>query len=217
MRWTALERVAPLAGLVAVGFWILGVLAIEAFGDTPEDDAPAADLLRYYEDEQASIYAGSILFGVGCVFFLWFLGSLRSALRAPEGPGGVLSAVTFGAGVALITLVLASFAPDLSGAAAFDYLDRDLSPEAADALSVLGDGFLVMGFFMAFGFLGTAGIAIARSRVLPAWLGWVSLALGVLMLTPISWIFFFLGLPLWTLLVSALLYRRASAPAPAAG
>lgn len=217
MRWTRLERLAPLTGIVAVAFWVLAVVVLEAIGDTPDDSAPATEIRAYFDEEQGTIFAGSVLFGVGTAFFLWFLGSLRAALREAEGPPGRLSAIAFGAGVGMQTLLLAFIAPTLAGAAALDYLDRDLSPEAAEALFVIGDGFLIMSFLLALPFLAATGIAVARTRVLPAWLGWVTLALGIVMVTPVSWIFFFLGLPLWTLLVSVLLYLRGRAPAAAAG
>jgi uncharacterized protein (DUF58 family) len=49
---------------------------------------------------------------------------------------------------------------------------------------------------------------------LPAWLAWITVLLGVLMLIPpIGWaglLFFF---PLWVVLVSVLLVQRAARPA----
>ena len=54
-------------------------------------------------------------------------------------------------------------------------------------------------------------VAVLRTGILPRWLAWVSLALALLLLIPpIGWLGLIFGLPLWTLLVSFLLWQRAS-------
>jgi hypothetical protein len=59
--------------------------------------------------------------------------------------------------------------------------------------------------------LVSTGMLAIRTAVLPTWLGWASLVVALLMLTvigPIGFIAIVIGLPLWVLVVSILLWRR---------
>jgi hypothetical protein len=58
------------------------------------------------------------------------------------------------------------------------------------------------------GFLLAVGLAAVRLRVLPAWLGWISLVLGVVALVPpIGWAVVVFAFPLWIVGVAAFLWR----------
>lgn len=58
---------------------------------------------------------------------------------------------------------------------------------------------------------------ILRFGALPRWLAWLSLVLALAMAIPgVQFIGLAVGLPVWTLLVSALLYRRPPVPAATA-
>jgi hypothetical protein len=48
--------------------------------------------------------------------------------------------------------------------------------------------------------------------MLPVWLGWVTVVLGMVCLTPVGFSALLLGL-VWILIVSVLLYRRETGPA----
>jgi hypothetical protein len=62
--------------------------------------------------------------------------------------------------------------------------------------------------------IATGGLAI-RSGFLPTWLGWASVVIGIVALTPAGF-FAFLAWIAWTLVVSWLLYARGRSPvAPA--
>jgi hypothetical protein len=55
---------------------------------------------------------------------------------------------------------------------------------------------------------------VLRHAVLPKWLGWLSLLIGiVLLIGPIGWAAFIFATPIWILIVSVLLYMRT----PSAG
>lgn len=88
----------------------------------------------------------------------------------------------------------------------------DLTPEAAQALNALNSDF----FFLVAAGLATlmisTGLVAIRSRVLPAWLGWIALVLGVVALTPLGF-FALLAFLVWTLIASVLLWRAPTAPA----
>ena len=73
-----LERYAPLTGFIAVALWILGVFLLEK--DDRPDGKDTAAFVAWVEENDTSILAGAIIFGFGVLFFLWLLGSLRTAL-----------------------------------------------------------------------------------------------------------------------------------------
>ena len=68
----------------------------------PGFDDPPLQVARYYQSNAASIRVQMLLIGVAGILFLWFLGSLRAHLRRAEGDTGRLSAVAFGAGIAVL-------------------------------------------------------------------------------------------------------------------
>jgi len=115
------ERIGAATGAFSVLLFIVG------FGilPTPPDvDASAAEIHAYYADEQEGIQVSMVLLTGALFFFIWFLGSLRSALRAAEGGTGRVSSVAFAGGLVsagalftLITLIAgAAFRPDESTA-----------------------------------------------------------------------------------------------------
>ena len=61
-----------------------------------------------------------------------------------------------------------------AGALAFDNLDRTLSPQAAESLWVLTDGFFYASEMIAVAFMGAAALSILRTRAFPAWYGIVT-------------------------------------------
>jgi hypothetical protein len=202
-RWPAL---APLTG---VAFVILVVVAFVVGGDSPDLDDSPQKILSYYNDHDDKQMIAASLLALGTVFFFFFLGVLRTVLRAAEGAVGRLSAVAFGGGLVLGIGMLAFAGFTFTLADAADHL----SPDAAQALNALNTDFF---FPVAAGnatLLLAAGIAGVRTRVLPAWISWVAIVLGVVSVTPVGFAAF-VGLGLWTVVVSVILWRAASA-APA--
>jgi vacuolar-type H+-ATPase subunit I/STV1 len=199
-RWPAL---APLTG---VAFVILVVIGFIVGGESPDPDASPQKILSYYNDNDTQQIVASLLLGVGTVFFFFFLGVLRTVLRAVEGAVGRLSAVAFGGGLVLGVGMLAFAGFTFTLADSADHL----TPDAAQALHVLNSDF----FFPVSAGLATlliaTGIAGIRTRVLPAWISWIAIVLGIAALTPAGF-FAFLAFGLWVLVVSVILWRAASA------
>jgi hypothetical protein len=207
------ERWAPLSGVLAVILWIVGFLIIGETKDKP------AEILAQVRKDDVKILIGSIVFWIGCGFFLWFLGSLRTRLMASEGPAARLTAVAYGAGVG--TTVCLVLLPAATAAAAINKDDIDAS--AASAMSNMSDAFFLGAEYLLPWVLFAFAIVAIRYGAFPKWLGWLSVLIGIGLLTGwIGWAFLILGLPLWTLITSILLYMRADRPAstmgqPAAG
>lgn len=211
-RLRAWERFAPLAGVLAVVLWVVGVILVESSG-TPGDEASAQELVAYYEEDSASILAGSFVFMLGTAAFVWFLGSLRERIQWREGAGSRLAATTFGAGILTSAMMIAFVAPEAAAAFGSDQLDRALEPGAVDALALVGDGFFIGAEAALVVFFLAAGVAALRSRALPAWLGWISIVFAVAAILPwIGWAIVIWGLPLWVLVASIWMLVRPSAP-----
>jgi hypothetical protein len=198
-RWPAL---APLTG---IAFVILVVVAFAIGGETPGTDDSPQKILSYYNDHDSKQMWASALLGLGTVLLFFFLGVLRTVLRAGEGAVGRLSAVAFGGGLVLGTGILAFAGFTFTLADTADHL----TPDAAQALNALNsDFFFPLSAGLATLLLAT-GISGVRTRVLPAWLSWVAIVLGVAAVTPVGF-FAFLAFGLWVVVVSVILWRAAS-------
>lgn len=205
MRW-GWERLAALSGIVAVVLWVVGIL-IQESAEQPDDDATGEQVLAYFTREDDTILAGGSVVMIGALFFIVFLGALRVRLLAAEGPASFLTAIAFGSGVLAAYSILMLPAPDMAGALS----NEDLTGDAALAITSLGDMFFLGAEFTAALLLAATGFAIIRTRTLPVWLGWVSLVFALWMLIPpIGWAGLLLGLPLWTLATSVLIWMRSS-------
>jgi hypothetical protein len=210
-RW---ERLAPLSGIVAALLWIIGTIIAEST-NLSDKDRPE-EVLAVFQADGNTIVAGGIVFVFGVAFFIWFLGSLRATLFAAEGGVGRLSAIAYGSGMLAALTLIFQVAPDVQ--AGFD--NDDLSPDAAQALQEVGEAafggteFTLLPMFLAI------GLSILRTRVLGAWLGWVSLATALLLaIVPIGWAGVVFVFPLWTIVTSVVLFLRgaqAVVPPPAA-
>ena len=122
-----------------------------------------------------------------------------------------LAGIVQAGGVATATMLFGLAAPTAAGALQAQNEDRGPSPAAADALSTLGDGFFIGAEVAAIVLVAATALAVLRTGVFPRWVAWVSLVLAVwLVIGPIGWIALLIGVPLWTLLVSALLLTRRS-------
>jgi hypothetical protein len=202
------SRLAPLTGLVFAG---LVVASFAASGSTPNADASPQHVVSFYEAHRHGQMASAVLIAYAVLFGVFFGAALRSYMRARSSSDGLM-AVGF-AGI-VVFAVGASTLAGLNFAAAD--VPSKIDPVAEQALNVAqNDVFYALFVGMALFFLGF-GLAIARTRALPAWLGWVAVAFGVVAATPIGWfmIFALLG---WTVVVSVLMFlREGQAPSTAA-
>jgi hypothetical protein len=202
------DRFGPLAGVAAVALWILGFVLFLA--TEVEGAETAAEILAGYEEDENQILLAAWVFGLGGVLFLWFLGTRRLRLLAAEGASGRLTAVAFGAGIATAVFLISLPLGDAAAA-----LTDDLEPAAAQALNEVGTAFFIGAELSAVALTVATGLVILRTGVLPRWLGWVSLVLGLwLLIAPIGWLGLIAGFPLWVLALSFLLWQRGETVEP---
>ena len=204
------ERYAPLTGVVAVVLWIVGTFLLEK--DDRPDGKDTSQFVAWVEENDTSILAGAIVFGIGVIFFVWMLGSLRSALFAAEGGTGRLATIAFGSGVAVSVSLMFTYLPHAQ--AAFDHANT--SDTGIEALVRVGDAFFGGAALFSIPLLVATALSVIRFAALPRWLAWVSLAVALVMaIPPVAFFGLVLGLPLWTVLTSVLVYRSEGEPAVA--
>lgn len=199
-----MERYAPLAGVVAVVGWVLGLITL---GDLSNKDK-GTELLAYYQAHDARILVGFIIWAIGTLFFFWFLGSLRSRLLAAEGGVGRLTTLAFGGGVATAVCIMLNAGPDAAAAISKD----DLDASAARAIHSIGDAFFLGAEYFLVILLVATALNALRTRVFPTWYAWLSLVIAlVLLIGVIGWAALIFAFPIWVLITTFLLWRPATA------
>lgn len=201
-----LERLLPLAGVL---FGIIIAIGFVATGETPETDDNVEKIFDYYDDG-GKVLVGILLLAIGAILFMLFASALRTHMRSTgkewlatlSFAGAVIFVVGL-AGFATSQFSLAQAADDknMEALQSLNYIDNSNFPPA-----VIGIALLYIG----------VGWHTLSSRALPAWLGWVSLIVGLLaMAGPVGFLAFLLVMP-WSVLMGILLYRRQSTAAPTA-
>ena len=201
-RWSQL---APLTGIVFVA---LLVVVTTTTGNTPSDKASGAKVISYYQHHHTAQNVGAYLLTVAAVFGLYFYSSLRRYLQRSAEISNLASTMFGGA-----VLFAAAMCIGAGTTGALANHPTRLSTSAAQALNYMSNN--LFGYMFAAGLIAvmlSAGLAIVRSRLLPAWLGWTALVIGVLPFTYVLLWPAFMATGVWTLIVSVLVYQRAKEP-----
>jgi hypothetical protein len=177
------RSVGPLTGILFVA---LVIVAFLVSGETPATDDSPREIVDFYLDNDDSQAAASAVLALGCVALIFFLGTLRRALRAAAGDDGGLSTVVLLGGVVLAVgaSIFAGIGFTLGDAA------DELPPSAILTLNALNSD---MFFTVAVGtavFNLALALAVLRHGGLPRPLGWVALVIGIAGLTPLGFFAF---------------------------
>jgi len=196
------NRLMPLCGIIFVAL-VLASIFIE---NPPGSNASASKVLTYYQAHPHTTSASALLTGLAVIFGLLFFGYLREYMRqdratrwlATTAFGGVVVFAVGGAISAGSYLALGD-QPQVLNAAAAQTLNL-IQSDVSGSFTQVG---------LAVFFLAT-GAAILRGRLLPAWLGWVSLVLGVVAASLILAFIAFVATGLWVIVVAVMLWTRAA-------
>ncbi len=203
------RRRLPLSGIVFVVLVVVPVVALG--GDHPESDGSAAEVVDAYADDVVRQGMAAFLLAASAPFVVFF----GSALAARLGLNGGHQhrpiwerIVLAGSAVTASALVVAA----LIHFALADGADQGVSPTALQTLNVL-DNNVWLPFNSGLGvmMLGAADLLLTE-RVLPRWLGWVALVLGIALFIPFADFIALLAALVWILLGSVMLYRAADQP-----
>jgi hypothetical protein len=198
-RWTRFVPLAPvlLAPLV--------VVAIALSPSRPPSMASGHDVISFYVANPSPRLLSAYLGGVVVFLDLFIYGWLRDYLRRDSATAW-LANIAFGSAVLFAAGSGVSFGCQYALA---DVPGR-LDPAAAQALNVLqNDVFLFIEGPGIAGLMVSAGMAIASSGLLPAWLGWIGILFGLIALTPFAFPICIIALGVWTLVVGLLAFLRA--------
>jgi hypothetical protein len=204
------SRLGVLGGVYAALFVIANFLL-----GAPGSATAGPAVVTYYHDHRTAETLGVFAVAFALVAFAFFLASLRRTLSGTDEGRFLANVVTAGgavytAGLMVMTALTVALVDaanhNLPGPAqTLNVLSSDLWPPVVVGLALLG--------------LGT-GVAALRSATLPKWLGWVSVAFGVLALAGPAGGIAFLVAPAWALVIAIVLLRSprtaATPAAPAA-
>jgi hypothetical protein len=194
----------PLAGIAAAVLWMVGQSWPTTLPGAPTGE-PGTDYAAFYANSRAAHSTAALVYAVGIVCLICFLGSLRRVLASIEGWPAGLTATAFGAGMMACALLLVGAAFPGAAAAPSERLDSRL----AQILWELGNGIGNLSTLTFAVLLGAVAAVVWRSGGrLPRWYGWASAALAFLMLVPILWWLSIKLFLLWLLAVSVSLLRH---------
>jgi len=203
-----LARWASLGGILYVVLFIVGVILM--FSGEPDSDASPAKVIAYYSksSHRDKINIGWVVAGLGVFFFVWFLSSLRRAVRRWEGEDGFLTALTTIGGAIYATLAFAALAVNTGiRTMSDDTYHHTVYPGLIHAADDASYVMHATGGAGASAMIIAATLAAMRAAVVPKWAGWLGVAAGILALFSI--IFFpQAAIALWILIVSGLLFAR---------
>jgi hypothetical protein len=191
---------------------VLGILSFVVGGEPHSADDPVKQVVAFYVDNKDSVEVGAFIGVAATVLLVFFGGYLRRVLRGAAGEGEMLSLVAF-AGVVIVAV---GFAIDTTILIALSESADDIDPTAVQALQALWDNDfvpIVVGVLL---FLWGTGLSVIRTGVLPRWLGWVMIVLGVVGVTPIGFVSA-IGAAVVVLLLSIILSVRARGAAVPTG
>ena len=203
---------APLLGVL---FIALVIASIAIAGEPPDFDEGAQAAVDFYTDDKDSVEAGSLLGALGAILLLFFAGVVRSRLREAEEMRGTLSTIAFGGAVVLATGIALDSTINFAAAEAAG----DLDPGGIHTLSALWQNDWIPLAVGTLTFVLATSISILRFGVVAKWLGYVGIALAILMATPLGE-FVFPVVGLWVIALSVMLAlrdRNLATGAPPAG
>ena len=210
----SVRRLLPLSGIVFVVLLVVAVVVLG--GDTPESKASAAEVATFYGDEATRQFIAAFVLAATAPFIVLFASSFASRQWPDDHHHASVWQRVLVAGSAVTAA--ASVIAALLHFALADGADQNVSPTALQALNVLDANAWVpfnsgLGVMM----LGAAGLLLTGS-LLPRWLGWLALLLGVALFIPFADFAALIVSLLWIIVVSVMLYRTDAAdlePAPA--
>lgn len=199
------EKLLPYAGVLA------GILfAIGGFLPTLSEKAGDPDAMTIMSDNATKNTIGAVAWAAFCVAMLFFAAALRRSLRSGEAGESTYS------GVAYAGAVLVAGAQALVALLMFAGLDAaDNNDQAAfDAIAYLGTNNWILWVAPSAALLLATGLGGLHNAVLPRWLAFVTVGLGVLCFLGPGGIAVYFVTPIWLVVTGIVLAQRERADHP---
>ena len=166
-----------LSALTGIAFAVLMVVAFAVQGILPQADDPESEIVRYFSTFHNDVMGGVVIRIAAGIFFLWFIGTLRSVLADAEGGTGRLANVAFGAGILMSAAGLGAMA---SLAAIAYNAERGIDPDFATSMMAMTHIFFVGGAMGMAWLLFATALVVFRTRVFSRWVASTATIIGVL-------------------------------------
>ena len=167
------KRAAAATGIVFVLLIVIGLFVV--IPKAPAFDSSPARIQQFYIQHRHDLHVGLFIASFGCFFFVWFLGSLVSHLRAAEGREGRLTAIVFGSGL----IFIADFIIALAVIAVAAFRPEQTSAELIRALNDLGFLLAVTVALVATAFFAAIARLSLKTAALPSWLSWLAVLAAI--------------------------------------
>jgi hypothetical protein len=169
------ERLSILAGVVAVLLWVAGVAMsrgqhIGLAGGLPEEGAD--EVLTYFRENEGSVVAGSWLFMLGSLLFVWFVGALRTRLTFAGTPTFATIALVGGVATAIFTLGM-----PIGGLVATLGV-AEIEASTAQALNAVEAVFFIGAQLTAAVLLAATAVVWLQARTAATWWSWATILLA---------------------------------------
>ena len=201
-----------LSALTGIAFAILMVVAFSVQGILPQADAPQEEVVDYFSTFHNDVMGGVVMRIAAGVFFLWFIGTLRSTLAEAEGGTARLANVAFGAGI----LMLAAGMGAMATLASIAYnAERGVDPAFASSMMAQTHIFFVGGAMGMGWLLFATALVVVRTRVFSRWvastgtiIGLIAIVLGLVAPAGTSGVSAYPLFLLWVVALSILMMRE---------
>ena len=201
-RWNDWDRAAPLTG---VAFTVLVAAGAVLAGSTPADNASGQAVVAFYVKNSGRERAAVVFLAFAFIALVCFASALRVYFRRRASHDGLTLTALAGA-------VLLAAGQTITSGLVWTLAARpgQLAPATAQALNVAQNDLVITSAVGWFIFSVITGIAILQSKALPGWLGWASIVIGIVAVTPAEFAAF-LAFAVWTVIVGLLTWRRSTA------
>jgi hypothetical protein len=198
---------APLTGILFVA---VAIVAFAVSGEPKEADEGAQAVADFYVDNKDSVMFGAALQTLAAALLVFFAAYLRKVIHKAEGEGHSGSLLVFGGALILATGIAIDGTLFFAAAEAAD--SDNVDPQVVQTIQALWDNDFLPLALGSFIFLLSLGASIVRTGVVPKWLGWVAIALGVIAISPAGFVSF-LGAAILILIISVILIMRSRSEA----
>lgn len=165
------DKLAAAGGIIGA---VLFVLSIIIMGQPPEVGDDATTVVNFFADNSDKVLWSIFLQGLAVLAVLWFMAALLTAMRdAGEVRLATAAALSFA-----IVFAIGGVAALSRGALAFS-LAEDADPGVVLGFYRMSVYLDTAGNVIGAGFFLAVGGACVRSKILPAWWGWVSTLAGL--------------------------------------
>ena len=202
MERSSREWLVPLLGVL---FLVLLAVSFIIQGEPKDASHPAEEVKDWYLDNKDSAEISAFIGTVAAGVLIFYGAYLRRILSVGEGAGSMLPALV------LVGVSIVAIGGSIDSMLQFATAERadDIPATSVQTIQAIWDNDWLPFFLGILVFLWSVGLSVLRTGVLPRWMGWVAIALGVLALAgPIGFVAV-PGAALWVLVSSIMLSVRA--------